>query len=44
MTPEEEAELARKAAEANRRSEHTYGKKDPNGFVALVWGGEVVTV
>ncbi|WP_277622441.1 hypothetical protein [Streptomyces sp. CB03238] len=40
MTPEEQAELARKAAEANRRSEHQYGK---NGFVALVEGGEVVT-
>ncbi|MFI2764848.1 hypothetical protein ACH5A3_39465 [Streptomyces echinatus] len=40
MTPQEEAELARKAAEANRRSEHKYGK---NGFVALGRGGEVVT-
>ncbi|MFI9311190.1 hypothetical protein [Streptomyces triculaminicus] len=40
MTPEEQAELARKAAEANRQSEHQYGK---NGFVALIWGGEVVT-
>ena len=41
MTPAEEAELARRAAEANRWSEHKYGK---NGIVALVWGGEVVTV
>ncbi|WP_268979387.1 hypothetical protein [Streptomyces ureilyticus] len=41
MTPAEQAELARKVNEANRRSEHTYGK---SGFVALVWGGEVVTV
>ena len=31
MTAEEAAELARKNAEANRRSEHTYGK---TGFVA----------
>ncbi|MEV6147105.1 hypothetical protein [Streptomyces sp. NPDC051992] len=40
MTPEQEAELARKLAETNRQSEHQSGK---NGFVALVWGGEVVT-
>ncbi|MFD4412429.1 hypothetical protein [Streptomyces sp. NPDC058475] len=40
MNAEEQAELARKAAEANQRSEHKYGKA---GFVALVWGGEVVT-
>ncbi|WP_331718708.1 hypothetical protein [Streptomyces sp. NBC_00212] len=40
MTAEEAAELARKVAEVNRQSEHQSGK---NGFVALVWGGEVVT-
>ncbi|MFJ8896748.1 hypothetical protein ACIRCZ_19355 [Leifsonia sp. NPDC102414] len=40
MTAEEAAELARKNAETNQRSEHKYGKA---GFVALVWGGEVVT-
>ncbi len=40
MTAEEAAELARKVAEANRRSEHQYGK---SGFDALSWGGEAVT-